>query len=457
MPKLYEMEKFDNSNIKLGTMHLHKGQMSLEEVNARLKLDGVSEFPVYIFPPFIQDVIIELYENANYSIDYISASILTAIAGSIGNSYHLKANLEWSENAALWMVIVGKSGQNKSAPVKTAFRAISEQQKRFDAEYEASVSNYDPDSGDKKPKRKKLYSTDPTFEALVKMHKDNPNGLVLKPDEFKSFINNMVGYRGNSKQSNYLSLWDMSPVYLDRKDAESLSLNTPCVCIIGGIQDEVLASLKSKDIKDGFYERLLYVIPKQKEKKLIKQSVLDEHIIGLFHSRMNSLLQKIADVVNTQVIEMSEDANRIFVAEQNKHIKASNKDDRLSGILAKLDRYVLRFALILEVSERIFAEEPVFEISTKNMYRAIQLKDYFFNTALELNGMILNVYENNSLEGKVLKVIKAINKECFTIKEFISMAEKLGIAKESYAYKILSQSKLTTKVHRGVYETDVLG
>ena len=195
------MESFEKEKTELGKSHLKFGKMSIHEANLRLKMAEESEFPLTIFPKFIQDTIIELHDHGNYNIDYTSVSIFTALAGIIGNSYHLRKHIEWIENPSMWVVLVGKSGQNKSAPLKTAFKAIKNLQKQYDQEYEAAIANYDPDLGEKKPTKKKLYSTDPTFEALINMHKQNPNGLILMPDEFKSFILNLIGYSGTSKQS----------------------------------------------------------------------------------------------------------------------------------------------------------------------------------------------------------------------------------------------------------------
>lgn len=450
------MKSLGKDNIELGKAHLAYGKMSLQEANLRLKAEGESEFPLSIFPRFIQDIIIELYDNGNYNIDYTAVSILTALAGIIGNSYHLRKHIEWVENPSMWVVLVGKSGQNKSAPLKTAFKAVKNLQKQYDQEYESAIENYNPDNGEKKPSKKKLYSTDPTFEALINIHKQNPNGMILMPDEFKSFILNLIGYSGTSKQSQFLSIWDGAPISLDRKEAESSSLSMPCVSIIGSIQDDVIASFKAKDIKDGFFERILFAIPLKMEKKFIQKKNPDDYLVEKFHSKMKALMEKVQENNGTKELSLSDMAEDLFIDEVNKHVKPSNKDDMISGILSKLDRYILRFALVLEVSNSFFEEKPIKQVSEDSMKKAIMLKDYFFANALKLNHMVLNVYEDNSKEGKVFQVLKKIGKREFTNKEFIEMANKLNIAKESYAYQLLSNTKLAHKKQKGVYETDVL-
>lgn len=430
--------------------------ISIKQANRMITVQNISEFPIVIFPDYIQDAVIELFRNSNFNIDYTSASILVAVATAIGNSYYLERNSEWRESSVLWVANVGKSGQNKSAPVKTAFRAISNKQSDFNKEYKEQLSSYSYGDGDAVPICKKLFTTDPTFEALVKMHEENPHGITLKPDEFKSFISNLVGYSGGSKQAQYLSLWDGAPIYLDRKGVDSSMVENPCVSIIGGIQDDVIASLKAKDIKDGFFERILFVIPLKMEKRKNSRTSLNKYIIDKYHNKLTEILNFTLGIKEPQVVRLSDDANDLFIDEQDRHVEPSNRDSVISGILSKMDRYMLRFALIIEVLDRLSNNESVTSISKESMQKSILLKEYFYKNALRLNSMILDVFEDNSKEGKVLKIIRAINKKEFTNKDFIQVANKLNVAKESYAYRLLSQTKLAQKVSKGLYETDLL-
>ena len=435
---------------------MNNNTLSIQQADRIIKVQNVSEFPISIFPNYIQDAILELYSNSNFNIDYSSAGILVAVATAIGNSFLLERNSEWRESTVLWVANVGKSGQNKSAPVKTAFRAIGKKQSEFNKEYKDEMTYYNPEQGNERPICKKLFTTDPTFEALIKIHEQNPHGIALRPDEFKSFIGNLVGYSGGSKQAQHLSMWDGAPIYLDRKGVESSMIENPCVSIIGGIQDDVIASLKAKDIKDGFFERILFAIPLKMEKRKNSRTKLDESIINRFHNKMEEILNTTLNIQNPEIIKLSDEANELFIDELDRHVEPSNRDSAVSGILSKMDRYMLRFALIVEVLDRLSNSESVMAVSKDSMQKSIMLKEYFYKNALKLNSMILDVFEDNSKEGKVLKIIRVINKKEFTNKDFIQVANKLNIAKESYAYRLLSQTKLAQKMSKGMYETDLI-
>ena len=429
--------------------------LSLNEANCRIKRELISHFPIEVYPTFIQDTILELYENATFNMDYCAAGMLSALASSIGNKYHVRKDITWSENASLWVVMVGKSGQNKSAPQKVAYQSITKRQTEFDHHYANAVSNYDPDEGEPKPVRRKLYTTDPTFESLLKMHKDNPHGITVKPDEFKTFVDGLVGYNGASRRSSYLSVWDGAPISSDRKDAESATIEKPCVNIVGGIQDDVIASLKAKDTKDGFFERMLYVVPQKMEKRYVNNTPINEHVISLFHSKMKGLLDNMLDGELFIPIPLAQEANKLHNHIRNSHVEPSNRDSSISGILSKLDRYILRFALLMEVAHSHFNKKIITEVSLESMERAILLKDYFFKNALKINDIMEQSYETNTPSGKVYAILKALGKETFSSKEFILKAKELHRIGRSRSYELLSMNKLTQELGKGQYRSKV--
>ncbi|MBR8534677.1 DUF3987 domain-containing protein [Carboxylicivirga sediminis] len=430
-------------------------KISLHDANCKIKRERISNFPIEVFPPFVQDVIIEMYENGNYNMDYFAGGILSSFASSIGNKYHIRKDITWSENTSLWIVMIGWSGQNKSAPQKLAYRSIKDKQSEFEKEYKTALESYDSSLDEVKPLRKKLYTTESTFESLLKMHHDNPHGITVIPDEFKTFVDGLVGYNGASRRSSYLSVWDGAPLSLDRKEAESAFIEKPCVNIIGGIQDDVIASLKSKDTKDGFFERMLFVIPQKMEKRYVSDTPIDEHLLSVFQTKMKGFLEEMLDGDLYNDIPLSKNANVRLNKELNSHVEPSNKDRNVSGILSKLDRYMLRLALIMEVADCYFNDRVINEVSLSSMEKAILLKNYFYSNALQINDIMEQSYETNTPNGKVYSILKAIGKETFTSKEFIQVAKELHHIGRSRSYELLSISKLTQELGKGQYRSKI--
>ena len=61
-----------------------------------LRLSG-TVFPVSVFPQPIQHIITELHECQSFPIDYVAASMLTAIAVGIGNTHLVQVKSGWQE------------------------------------------------------------------------------------------------------------------------------------------------------------------------------------------------------------------------------------------------------------------------------------------------------------------------------------------------------------------------
>ncbi len=59
-----------------------------------LRLSG-TDFPVSIFPQPMQHIITELHECQSFPIDYVAASMLTAIAVGIGNTHLVQVKSGW--------------------------------------------------------------------------------------------------------------------------------------------------------------------------------------------------------------------------------------------------------------------------------------------------------------------------------------------------------------------------
>ncbi|MBO6252714.1 MAG: DUF3987 domain-containing protein, partial [Bacteroidaceae bacterium] len=103
-----------------------------------LRLCG-TDFPVSAFPQPIQHIITELHECQSFPIDYVAASMLTAIAVGIGNTHLVQVKSGWLESAILYMALVGRPGANKSHPLSFAMKPFLtydyQQNQQFEQEY----------------------------------------------------------------------------------------------------------------------------------------------------------------------------------------------------------------------------------------------------------------------------------------------------------------------------------
>ena len=73
----------------------------------RMEFEGVfeSKIPLDAFPAKIQDMILALARQVNYSIEYMMASLLVAVSTAIGNAVNIRIRGGWISNPALYMKI----------------------------------------------------------------------------------------------------------------------------------------------------------------------------------------------------------------------------------------------------------------------------------------------------------------------------------------------------------------
>lgn len=101
------------------------------------------ELPIGVFPHTIQRIISELHASQVYSIDYIAAAILSALAVSIGNSHHAQVKRGWVESPIPYMEFIGRPGANKSHPLSFAFDPFVEHDYRHNKEYQERYAEYE--------------------------------------------------------------------------------------------------------------------------------------------------------------------------------------------------------------------------------------------------------------------------------------------------------------------------
>ena len=100
---------------------------ALELCNSlRMEFEGVYEnkIPLDAFPAKLQDMVLTLARQENYSIEYTLASLLVAASTAIGNAVNICIRGGWISNAAMYMILVGRPGMGKTPPLDFAFRPI---------------------------------------------------------------------------------------------------------------------------------------------------------------------------------------------------------------------------------------------------------------------------------------------------------------------------------------------
>jgi len=443
-----------------------KGIQSLENGAGQVT---TPDFPIYIFPQQLQQIITCYCSTLNLHIDYAAVTVLYAFSVALGGHYSLTVKRGWVELPTLFVALVGKPGINKSGPISIFTQPLEKLEKvlfkRFLEEYsifkKSRSTKKENDSGVilEEPVRRQLVIKDATQEAMLKALYDNPHGFAGIYDELAAFLKSFNKYKsGGGDEEVMLSLFSGKSISVNRKSSEPIFIEKPFVSIIGSIQRQVLINLLGNNkIDNGLTHRFLFAFPDNVIREDLSDEDVPEYIEELYQGFINRIL--ISEFFQTDSfpaykINLSKegyDAYKIFRRRINETIN-NEKSDAISGIYAKLDTYSLRIALILHVMRMGCKEEDInpCQVSADTFCKAAELIEYFEHNALKVFKLMekfrdpLNGYP---MEHKIIY---------YQLPYSFTTSAAWEIAKEKVSrrtlFNMLSDEYLFTKLKHGIYE-----
>lgn len=451
----------NNMAIKIAEISDDEFQLGSTNILNGLKEDfklvsGKNIFPGTIFPLIIQKLISELESTLNFSPDYTSASILYAVSVSIGNRIQLKVKNSWLEKSNLYMVLVGRTGDVKSHSVSFCLHPLMKLDKQNFDQYLLKKKEFEQLPIEEKSKNtvpvlRQLLLNDFTPEAFVKAHYFNPRGIGLYTDEIAGFFNSFNQYRKGSEEESYLSAWSGKPIIKNRISGEEMRVDNTKVDIIGTMQEAILSSVfHSNKLKNGFIDRLLFVLPHKYVDNKWNDLDLDEKYIDWYSEFIEKTFQLSEN--SELILEFNPEAKDYLYRWQNNQ-KNDFDFEYQRGISVKLQQYVLRFSILLEVIHAICNDEKLQTISLKTLKSAIKLRDYFFENAVRVFEIIDNTYYDSLTE--IQKNVFDKLPQQFKTGEGIEIISKEDSMKIRSFKNFLKDEKLFKKIAHGIYEKQV--
>lgn len=204
---------------------------SLDLCNAiRMEFGGILEdkIPLNAFPAKIQDMVLALARQENYSIEYMMASLLAAVSTAIGNAVNIRIRGGWISNPALYMILVGRPGMGKTPPLDFAFRPIRKHDAKVIKQFKSDMEQYnnivESNKGKKedcaslpeKPILRRTIISDFTPEALMRALDDNQRGIVVYVDEIMGMFNAVNQYSKGQLIEQLLTAFSGKPLNISR-------------------------------------------------------------------------------------------------------------------------------------------------------------------------------------------------------------------------------------------------
>ena len=407
-------------------------------------------FPIQLLPNECKEVINYLTEQLELDHNICSVGILSALANAIGLKSTVKT--DFINPPILWISVVARSGYGKTPALEKVLSPIKDLDREAAANYSSSMDAYRLNPKDaQKPKLAQRIISDSTIEALIDVHKQNPNGLLIYVDELMGFINSFGQYKSgkSGEQEQYLSMHDGDTIRVNRKTQDPIILNKSCVSILGGMQPSKLYKFLSDGRSDdGFLYRFLFVFAPGKKKKTYLNKDRNDQIEKCYSSFIKRIAEKNFEVQ----YQLEEKAQQVLNYWDSQCYDLYENEEFDYAYHNKLIKYVHRFALISQCSNEFDHDHPL-KIKASTILLAIETAEFF---RTNLNRMIEDFLESgHSNNGeRIMKVIANLPKRPFTRQEALPFFLEQGIS-ERTANDHLKRGKYFKKISHGVYELRV--
>lgn len=413
------------------------------------KTTETPSFPLEIFPKAIRDIIEALEEYENYNVDFTSASFLTVFAAAMGNTWSVRFMTGWVSRPIIYMVLVGSPSCGKTPPLQQAVAPLLKLDGEYDMIYCKEMETYRrwermsakqrekhslPEEM-KMPQRKCHVVVDSTVEALIGALRDNPRGVLIYKDEIDSLLSNFNRYN-SSDEGYFLSLFSGTPFKYSRKsNNEHIFLANPYCSIIGTTQPGRLGEqFGGKRMMNGFSSRFLKVYPEIDKMPSWNDTAMPDGVLEEWERIIRKVVaatpstDQEGKATSIELLFTQEAKLRViqWKDEVNNKVYAETDSDAVRALCGKLETYLVRFCLVIQIMHGICGESGMDEIEPRTAELAIRLTEYFRN----MESRIAPEIETGILDNRFTELLGNL-RDSFTTAEAVREALQLGISESS--------------------------
>lgn len=444
----------------------------------RMEFEGITEskIPLDVFPAKLQDMVLALARQENYSIEYTMASLIAAASTAIGNAVNIRIRGGWISSPVLYMVLVGRPGMGKTPPLDFAFRPIRKRDakiiKQFKTDMEYFNSILESQKGKKddrpslppKPILKRTIISDFTPEALIRALDDNPRGITVYVDEIMGMFNAVNQYNKGQLIEQLLTAFSGKPLDVSRCSMPiPIHIERPFINVVGTMQTTRIHELVDKGYKDnGLLDRIIFVYPSSQE---IPDWQMDEDSASSSFEKYSTLwediIYRICEIPFTidenegivqSVLNFSPEASAWFTNWRNASIRVVNKikDDTLvDSRIMKTPIITARLALVFQILRWACGEVHKDFVDIDSTKSAIRLTSYFEDCYSNIQRFMIMESIEPQKKG-LLDLVQSL----FTTAEAVQAGKEVGMSERTVMYVLndLATKKIIRRIKRGEYE-----
>ncbi len=316
----------------------------------------------------------------------VAMTALVAAAACITDRIKLqpkRMDPTWTESARLWVGVVGDPSTKKSPSISKAVRHVKRLEARLAEKNAAAYGDWKARHEEWKlekkeskgrnaaqepaaPPMKRLIVEDTTVEALGEVLKDNDRGVLCLQDELTGWFASMDAYKSgggkgaNKDRAHWLEAYNGGPRSIDRISRQSITIPNWSVCMIGGIQPDMMRRIANGMGNDGLLQRFMILVarPSQKGEDRYPDRTAMDQFAALF-DHLEALEPADESVTMSEAAHQARERIEVFA---DKMIRAFDHP-HMQAWLGKWEGLFARLVLLYHVIE--CAEESIYPTTKK--------------------------------------------------------------------------------------------
>ncbi len=420
----------------------------------------IQNFPVSALPPKFAELLTNTANIKKFNIDALATNYLNACGNTLLNSYQLQVSKDWIERSNLWTIHIASSGNLKSHLFNAAIQPILLKDRELKDKWKADNAIYyefadfcktvkkDENKADlilgwletqgltQSPTFKKQIecavqniSTEKMYQILDDEH-NNGKSILVQYDEIAGLFKDFNKFRAGSDEESWLKFWNLYGLKKSRVSEEASNyINETNVSIIGTTQFKALFEIfTDARIENGNVYRYLFTIDENEDKRNVFTDILEYKDVDVsleYNKMLKHFLEfyEYPSLVRTTL--KLDDAGYEYVKTWRDEMNTRDfgVDNRVyNSILAKMDSYIFRIAIILNRIRCYFNDSlQDDQISVKDLRNSAEILNYYISNTIYILGKIDIKLFRNFNSDKELTFYEALP-ATFTSKDFVDKA-----------------------------------
>lgn len=320
-----------------------------------------------------QRVVEAVSESTGSSLAFSITFMLGAIGAAAGNRITTRVGVH-TNHPPLWCVVVAPTGSGKSPTLKVFTTPAEERQQAVTRDYKEELRQWRQSDAKGQPPRKRImYGTGhATLEAMTAGMETNGGNLFIAADELKNWFGSLDRYHGKGDNSTdiLLQIYGYSYIEEQRKTAESVSVENPCLALVGGIQPARAFNLfaDAEWLQSGLTARFLFCY-EPNVPVITKSYPLPDDIEPIWRAIERAVSQCKGELLMSRTAQVLYDEyNAAVAAIATGYGEASPERCALSKVAANLCRLAQCVALV-NGHDDITGDDMLYSIDCLEYYR----------------------------------------------------------------------------------------